>query len=263
MNQQPKKIFALSSDESSEGSFGRFSYSGSSWKGQTRSSNQDSFGLVFTEKGGMIAAVADGMGGHAGGDVASSTAVSLTSEAADTLTPKGGSESINALFNKISSRLGAIQQESRQLSGLGTTLSMVILDESNLTTAHVGDSRIYRARGSKLDQLTKDHSWVQQQVDMGLLTEEEATTHPRRNIITKALGVDQLVAADIDSFKINAGDRYLITSDGIHGAMSQYELKQALQTKTPDQCLVQLLDTVRRNGAPDNATAIVIDVKRD
>ena len=167
MSTSQNTYLSLSTDESTSGSFGGTSYSALSLTGNVRTSNQDSFGLAFVEDGHLIAAVADGMGGHAGGDLASSSAISIFFE--NMIVERGEDlrKHINLLISQVANRLSEIEPTSPQYSGMGTTLSVVVVEGSKLTTAHISDSRIYRIRNGKLTQLTSDHSWVQQQVEAG------------------------------------------------------------------------------------------------
>lgn len=260
MSSSQNTYLSLSSDEFTSGSFGGTSYSALSLTGNVRSSNQDSFGLAFADDGRLIAAVADGMGGHAGGDVASSSAISIFIE--DIVTERGEDlrKHINLLISQVANRLSEIETTSPQYSGMGTTLSAVVVEGSKLTTAHIGDSRIYRIRSGKLTQLTSDHSWVQQQVEAGLLTPEQAATNPRRNLLVRTLSAGRSDDADIATYDLESGDRIFICSDGVHGVMSDDVIKESISSDSLSDCLDKLMTVVRENGSPDNATAILISI---
>jgi len=260
MSSSQNTYLSLSSDNSTSGSFAATSYAAHSWTGSVRSSNQDSFGLALANDGRLIAAVADGMGGHAGGDIASSSAISIFIE--DIVAERGEDlrKHINLLISQIVDRLSEIETTSPQYSGMGTTLSAVVVEGSKLTTAHIGDSRIYRMRSGKLTQLTSDHSWVQQQVEAGLLTAEQAAMHPRRNLLVRTLSAERTGDADIGSNDLENGDRLLICSDGVHGVMGDDVIEERISSKNLGDSLDQLMVVVREKGSPDNATAILISI---
>jgi protein phosphatase len=260
MSTSQNTYLSLSTDESTSGSFGGTSYSALSLTGNVRTSNQDSFGLAFVEDGHLIAAVADGMGGHAGGDLASSSAISIFFE--NMIVERGEDlrKHINLLISQVANRLSEIETTSPQYSGMGTTLSVVVVEGSKLTTAHIGDSRIYRIRNGKLTQLTSDHSWVQQQVEAGLLTAEQAANNPRRNLLVRTLSAGRSDDPDIETHDLESGDRILICSDGVHGVMSDEVIKESISSDSLSDCLDQLMVVVSKKGSPDNATAILISI---
>jgi serine/threonine protein phosphatase PrpC len=260
MSNHQNTFTSLSSDNSTSGSSDVMSYAAVSWIGDVRGSNQDSLGLKFSTGELFIAAVADGMGGHAGGDVASSTAISMFIEETDTALDQKLPEYFQSLITRIAERLRKIQKASPQYSGMGTTLSTVAIDGSTVTIAHIGDSRIYRSRGGDLVQLSHDHSWVQQQIDAGLLDLDQAMMHPRRNLLTRTLSAEETDEIDIDNHTTEIGDRYLICSDGVHGVVADKEIAQSLLSASLDDCLNQLMNLVHKKGSPDNATAIVISI---
>ncbi|MBN4064534.1 serine/threonine-protein phosphatase [Dehalococcoides mccartyi] len=254
------QFVSLSSDESTAGSIGRISYAGSSSTGRVRATNQDSYGLAISDSSPVIFAVADGMGGHAGGDVASSTVISLLIESVNEINSENIKSSAQYLISQMNEELGRIQTKSLQYQGLGTTLSTIIIDGSDLWTVHIGDSRIYRLRNQALTQITKDHSWVQEQIDAGRLDEADALSHPRRNLITRVLGTAGNSVADITSYEIEIGDRYLLCSDGVHGVIPTAEILEALQIGELQQSTEMLMHRAEQAGSPDNVTVLIVDI---
>jgi protein phosphatase len=212
--------------------------------------------------------VADGMGGHEAGDVASRFAARRIAGA---LTgPKAVPAAVDeeSLEPRLDSLLQAANRELVELAasegltrGLGTTLTAAVLRGTTLYLAHVGDSRCYRLREGALAQLTEDHSWVAEQRRTGLLTAEEAEAHPQRNILTQCLGLDRKLDVFHRAAEVAAGDRYLLCSDGLHGPVPDRVLARVLETEASPQAAAQrLIDLANEAGGEDNITAIVADV---
>jgi protein phosphatase len=228
--------------------------------GNVRAQNEDSF-LI----GDNIFAVADGMGGHNAGEVASALATSLLREKSigQQLTPEWFVESISDINHTIHSSAA----ENTERRGMGTTLCALGLvspldSESvpQISLANVGDSRVYLARMGQFRQLTVDHSYVQELVSEGLITEDEAHTHPRRNIVTRALGIDQRVAVDSWLMPLVSGDRFVLCSDGLVDEVTKADIAELVQRGMPPQeTAAALVAQAKRNGGRDNITVIVID----
>ncbi len=225
--------------------------------GRVRSNNQDSF-LV---REGDLFAVADGMGGHQGGEVASALALEILGQAHDepsTSTLVRAVRSANqAVFDKAGS--------DPDLKGMGTTLTALADVETGegrrLGIANVGDSRLYRVRNDGIEQLTEDHSLVASLVRQGRITAEEAENHPQRNILTRALGIDESVA--VDSWEVDpvAGDRFLICSDGLFNEVDENRLVATLRRfEDPGDAARELVRLANEGGGRDNITAVVVDV---
>ncbi len=231
---------------------------GASHVGKIRLSNQDS-GSV----GNHLFVVADGMGGHAGGDVASALAVR---HLADIDRPyQSIDEAREELYRSIleaGSELTAAVAEHPELTGMGTTVSAMIRVDHHMVIAHIGDSRIYRLRGGVLEQITADHTFVQRLVDSGRITAEEAAVHPRRSVLMRVLG-DVDVAPEIDTHVVDTlpGDRWLMCSDGLSGYVSEREIAEILLTEdnVEDACEKLILASLAE-GAPDNVTVVVVRV---
>lgn len=225
--------------------------------GRARAVNQDSLLVVD----GRLYAVADGMGGHRGGEVASALALESLAGLAESTTA--------ALVNGITRANDAVYLRSSQdpeLRGMGTTLIALALavdadGQELLAMANVGDSRAYRFRGGRLEQMTEDHSLVESLVRQGRITAEEAVTHPQRNIITRALGVDPEV--EVDSWELPAvpGDRYLLCSDGLFNEVEPATIAATLAERVdPDDAAAELVRLANEGGGRDNITCVVVDV---
>lgn len=221
--------------------------------GCLRDHNEDS--LVVTPP---LFAVADGMGGHAAGEVASEIAVRVLSEQAPEH-PDGA-----ALGRAIEEANRAIIQaahEGRGRQGMGTTMTAAMLEGERLVIAQVGDSRAYLLHQGKLQQLTRDHSLMADMIEAGQLTPEEARTHPQRSVITRALGSDAHLQPDIYEINVETGDRLLICSDGLSGMVFDDEIENTLRrVQDPQRCASQLVNEAIAAGGHDNVTVIVADV---
>ncbi|MFB8387655.1 PP2C family protein-serine/threonine phosphatase [Microbacterium sp. NPDC055910] len=226
--------------------------------GKVRSNNQDS-GYA----GPNLFVVADGMGGHAGGDVASSLAVARL-EAVDQpfTSPPEAEEALREAIADTAVELIDTVHVRPELAGMGTTVSALVMVDDYAVIAHIGDSRIYLYRDGALTQITTDHTFVQRLVDSGRITPEEARYHPRRSVLMRVLG-DMATEPEIDTFVMPTlpGDRWLLCSDGLSGVVDDAHLAKVLGLghapgRTADQLLKQALD----GGAPDNVTIVLVDV---
>ena len=204
--------------------------------------------------------VADGMGGHRGGATASQTAVEALEAAF------ASAESISADWLAL-----AIQQANRavndraarepSLRGMGTTLvAVAVSPDGGAWVAHVGDSRAYRLRQSRFEQLTEDHSVVAELVRRGAITPEEADSHPRRNEILRSVGISEAVDAELCELALDPGDRLLLCSDGLCGVVPDAELERLIAEHAPDDAVVRAVDAANERGGPDNITAVVVEV---
>ncbi|MEZ3161853.1 PP2C family serine/threonine-protein phosphatase [Microbacterium sp. BWT-B31] len=226
--------------------------------GKVRSNNQDS-GYA----GSNLFVVADGMGGHAGGDVASSIAITRIAELDRPFESTSSAEL--ALQERITETAGDLIDTVRsrpELAGMGTTVSALVMVDDYAVIAHIGDSRIYLYRDGALTQITTDHTFVQRLVDSGRITPEEARFHPRRSVLMRVLG-DMDAEPELDTFIMptQPGDRWLLCSDGLSGVVDDAHATKTLALglapgRTADQLLKQALD----GGAPDNVTIVIVDV---
>jgi len=226
--------------------------------GLTRANNQDS-GFA----GPNLLLVADGMGGAAGGDIASSIAVGRLAALDDEAL--GPDEALDELKRAISEAHAQIVGRARndpELSGLGTTVTALLRSGSTLAMAHIGDSRAYLLRQGSLDQVTSDHTFVQHLVDTGRLSVADAENHPKRNLILRVLGdIDANVPVDISVRETKPGDRWMLCSDGLSGVVSRDTLHQTLlEVEDPGDCADALIALALAAGAPDNVTCIIGDV---
>lgn len=226
--------------------------------GKVRSNNQDS-GYA----GAHLFVVADGMGGHAGGDVASALAIrsiARVDRAFDTV-----DEAENALRAALLEANGELVDavfQHPELTGMGTTVSGVVRVGDRLALAHIGDSRIYRWRDGELTQITKDHTFVQRLVDSGRITAEEAAVHPRRSVLMRVLGdVDLNPEIDTEIVETQPGDRWLLCSDGLSGFVSDERVSELLDEYPDAGAAVEaLIDESLDEGAPDNVTVVIVDI---
>ncbi|WP_062517501.1 PP2C family protein-serine/threonine phosphatase [Demequina gelatinilytica] len=226
--------------------------------GLVRANNQDS-GFA----GPHLLAVADGMGGAAGGDIASSIAIArlaaLEGEA------HGPDDALDELKTAISDAHAQIVERARndpELSGLGTTVTALLRSGSTLSMAHIGDSRAYLLRGGDLEQVTTDHSFVQHLVDTGRLSVADAEHHPKRSMLLRVLGdIDADVPVDISVRETHPGDRWLLCSDGLSGVVSKDTMRTTmLEVEDPGDCADALVGLALSAGAPDNVTCIIGDI---
>jgi PPM family protein phosphatase len=226
--------------------------------GKIRSNNQDS-GYAGRE----LFVVADGMGGHAGGDVASAIAVNRIREAdGDYETASEAEFALQSALIAANSLLAETVFEHPELTGMGTTVSALLRVGDEVAIAHIGDSRIYLFREGELSQVSVDHTFVQRLVDSGRITEEEAMVHPRRSVLMRVLGdVDASPEIDTLILATRPGDRWLICSDGLSGVVKNDDLLAALASKdAPKQVADRLVKQSLDAGAPDNVTVVILDI---
>ncbi len=223
--------------------------------GTKHSKNQDSF-FISCENTKGVFIVADGMGGHAAGDIASSAAIKVISESLGRYTEKA----IRDALNKANMSVLEKAVEKPELEGMGTTIAMCCIDRDKIIAAHIGDSRLYVIKDGKKVFVTKDHSYVQQLVENGELTEEEAKTHPMKNIITNALGVQEKVQVEIDKLRCESG-YVVICSDGVSNVLSDDEIADIIDEKNPKESAKILCKKAKEKGSTDDLTAIVIDLR--
>ncbi|MGQ5634403.1 MULTISPECIES: Stp1/IreP family PP2C-type Ser/Thr phosphatase [unclassified Streptomyces] len=231
-------------------------FAAGSHKGMIREGNEDS-GYA----GPRLLAIADGMGGQAAGEVASSEVISTLVTLDDDVPGSDILTSLGTAVQRANDQLRAMVEEDPQLEGMGTTLTALLWTGQRLGLVHVGDSRAYLLRDGVLTQITQDHTWVQRLVDEGRITEEEATTHPQRSLLMRALGSGDHVEPDLSIREVRAGDRYLICSDGLSGVVSHQTLEETLASyQGPQETVQELIQLALRGGGPDNITVIVADV---
>jgi protein phosphatase len=234
-----------------------FHYAARSDVGMVRSNNEDS-GYA----GPHLLAMADGMGGHAGGDVASSTVVAaLVGLDGESLSGRDASQALLDRIHAANAEIGDRVDEDPKLDGMGTTLIAMLRTGDRIVLAHIGDSRAFMVRDGQVTQVTKDHSFVQNLVDEGRITAEEATTHPQRSLVTRVLTGAADDEPDLVVRQGKAGDRYLIASDGLTDYVARDTVDSVLtSTADPAECADRLVALALRAGAPDNVTVVVGDL---
>ena len=233
-----------------------FNYAARSDVGMVRQNNQDS-GYA----GPHLLVVADGMGGHAGGDLASATVIAELFELDDDA--YAGGETATLLTERIAranAELGRLITDDPKLAGMGTTVTAILRSRGNLALAHIGDSRAYLFRDDELTPITRDHSFVQTLVDEGRITEEEAATHPHRSFVTRVLTGHEGDDPDVVVRKARVGDRYLLCSDGLTGFVAIDTIRDVLAAREePGVTADRLVQLSLRAGAPDNVTVVIAD----
>ncbi len=223
-------------------------------RGLVREGNEDS-GYA----GPRVLAVADGMGGHVAGEVASSEVISEVASLDKTSYASKPADALSNAMEVANGRLRERVADDSSLEGMGTTLAALLLSGEQFAMLHVGDSRIYLLEGTTLRQLTKDDTFVQQLVDEGRITEEEALTHPQRSLLTQALDGRE-VEPHVRMVPILVGQRFLLCTDGLSGFVPEDVIVAALQLPEPGEAADTLIDAALQRGAPDNVTVIVADV---
>ena len=234
----------------------RLRYAARSDVGLVRRDNEDS-GYASPR----LLIVADGMGGHAAGELASATAVATLAHLE--LAPPQASEVLAALADAIDNTGASIRtviETDADLAGMGTTVTSLYWMGERIALVHVGDSRAYLMRGGVLTQLTHDHTFVQTLIDAGRITEEEAAIHPRRSLIMRALDGLNPVEPDLSVREARVGDRYLLCSDGLSGVMSIDEIAERMRDGDPTGSVTRLVEFALERGAPDNVTVVIADV---
>ena len=224
--------------------------------GHVRKNNEDS-GYASAD----LLVVADGMGGHSAGELASAATVAAVVAACES------SQQVDELLTLLSDAvitsgeyIADVVSGNRELTGMGTTLTAVAMRQDRIAMAHVGDSRAYLLRDGELVQMTKDHTYVQSLVDSGEITAAEAAVHPRRNLLMRAIDGIHAVEVDLSVREARLGDRFLLCSDGLCGVISDEAITTAMRLSDPTQSVTELIDSALTAGAPDNVTVIVADV---
>lgn len=223
--------------------------------GLVREGNEDS-GYA----GQHLLVVADGMGGHAAGEVASSVAVSTLAPLDEALPVGGLLDHLASAVHQANAQLREMSTSDPILEGMGTTLTAVLWTGTRMGLAHVGDSRAYVLRDGELVQMTRDHTFVQTLLDEGRLTQDEADQHPQRNLVTRALDGREDVEVDLSMREVRPGDRFLLCSDGLSGVVSGDTLREVLAAKEPDEAVHVFVELALRGGGPDNITCVVGEI---
>jgi serine/threonine protein phosphatase Stp1 len=226
--------------------------------GKARKHNEDSM-LDRAEIGLWV--VADGMGGHAKGDVASQMIVEAMKKVHEGVKLESYIDDIEERLLDVNQRLVNKARESEKKTTIGSTVVLMLAYEKYCVYAWAGDSRLYRLRNKELRQMTIDHSQVEVYVEQGLISREEAAVHPHGNMITRAVGAADVLYLDMDIQELQSGDRYLLCSDGLTKHTNDIEFEDMLQNGTPEQTCKALIEQTLDRGAGDNVTAIIIDIE--
>ncbi len=237
-------------------------------QGRVRRSNEDACAALLPPNapagsGGLLI-VGDGMGGHQAGGYASNTAVNaivsfLRGKPSEAFSPDRAAETLRHATEAANAQVYA-KAGTADRTGMGTTLTTAVVSGPVLAFAHVGDSRAYLLRNGELALLTADHTWVADRVRRGVISQEQAATHSRRNVLTRALGVYDSVEVDSATVDISKGDVILLSSDGLHGLLTGAEIGSILGSLTPQQAAAELVERANAAGGPDNITAVVAHV---
>lgn len=238
--------------------------------GMVRSHNEDSI-AADAEIG--LAVLADGMGGYNAGEVASGIAVELIkTEMKKSLEGRRGElngQDAERLITEHSTRANAAiyqaSQSQPQYSGMGTTLVVALWHDNKVSVGHIGDSRLYRLRGGALEQVTRDHSLLQEQIDSGMITKEQARHSQNKNLVTRAVGIDPEVETEVHTYPVQAGDVYVLCSDGLNDMVTDQDIELTLSSLQANLPLAaqQLVQQANDNGGRDNVSVILVRVTRD
>lgn len=243
--------------------------------GMVRTNNEDS---VCANATAGLAILADGMGGYNAGEVASGMATALLGTEIEAALEgqdlfRSDRESgqpwvyslLQAQIAKTNTAIYQAAQSQPQYAGMGTTLVMAIFADNRMVVAHIGDSRLYRLRGEEFSQVTRDHSFLQEQIDGGLITKEQARHAQGKNLVLRALGVDPHVEPEIHDYDVEPGDVYLLCSDGLNDMVEDDEIAMALQALSAnlELCSMQLVQMANDNGGRDNVSVILVKIKDD
>jgi serine/threonine protein phosphatase PrpC len=233
--------------------------------GQVRTGNEDSvlcepLESALAAERGLFFAVADGMGGHAAGEVASSMAVKTARDIFYTSPDRDISTALQQAIDRANAEVYEAGAGTSGRDHMGSTLTAVVLAHSKAIVGHVGDSRCYIVRRGAIEQLTRDHSWVAEEVAAGLLTEEQARVHPRRNIITRALGLGPQVKVDLYDADLEPGNLVVVCSDGLHGLVTDAEILAYVTRYRPADAVDALVRLANERGGPDNISVVVAQV---
>jgi protein phosphatase len=231
--------------------------------GKVRSRNEDSYVVLRDQK---LVVVADGMGGHGNGDVASQIAVEAVQE--KYLGPDGElegelaiAERLQRAFDHAHDRIRAAGDEDNSLRGMGTTLVAAVIEDKSAVIGHVGDSRAYALRGKTLTQLTEDHSWVHEQVAAGHLSADQARNHPFKSVVTRALGGELPVDVDLRRVRLQPGDLLILCSDGLTTMLTDDEIADVLtEGGSIDEMSQRLIDAANDRGGADNITVVLLTI---
>lgn len=235
--------------------------------GLIRENNEDKFEFFEPEEPEFLAtkgcfyAVADGMGGHASGQIASELALKTILRTYYSDPAEDTAQSLVSAIRAANSYIYEVGKSVPGRDGMGTTCTAAVIWEGRLIIGHVGDSRAYLIRDGEIRQITKDHSWVAEQVERGALTQEEAESSPFRNVITRSLGIAPEVEVDVFQESLRVEDIVLLCSDGLSGYVSDSEILEIAGTSSPALAAMKLVDRANEHGGGDNVTVLIIGIR--
>lgn len=236
--------------------------------GRVRAHNEDS---IAADPDLGLATLADGMGGYNAGEVASGIAVAMVpaevrklheSQALRDLDDRAAQEMVTEQATKVNAAIYAAAQNQAKYSGMGTTLVIAYWHGDRVTIGHLGDSRCYRLRGEKIQALTRDHSWIQEQIDAGLMTHEQARSSKKKNLVTRACGIDLNVMPEVHTHDVETGDIFVLCSDGLYDMVSDDNIQLTVSSLKSNLPLAaqQLVQQANDNGGRDNISVILVHV---
>lgn len=234
--------------------------------GVKRRVNQDAYLAAAIENNGeqyYVFAVADGLGGRLAGEVASQEAVDYIREHLSKIENYYDYMEMDRFVGEMNEAIIAKSLTDPDYRGMATTLTMAILRGDAMVIIHIGDSRAYRISAEGIEQLTKDHSLVQVLVDEGKLTSEEAKHHPRKNVITRALGTDNAVHIDLYKYRVKSGDKVLLCSDGLYNLVEDEDIQKIVTTTDLESAAKELVDLANANGGTDNITLVIFNPEEE
>lgn len=239
-------------------------YAGATDIGRKRSSNQDSI-CLYPQKNLFV--VADGMGGHNGGDIASQMSVKLLPEFIESNAQLTNEELLKESINHVNQSIFEHGQSNEKLKGMGTTITGLMFNGGQILIANVGDSRIYMIHKKKLFQMTRDHSLIQEKINLGMYTRDEANLDPQKNVILRTVGFEPNIEIDIYNYKVSKNDIFLLCSDGLHGMVSDEDILYIVNREIPnaqnattqdlERTVKLLINQANENGGKDNVSVIM------
>lgn len=220
--------------------------------GNVRTLNEDCYGY-WQEEDYSIYVVADGMGGHNAGEVASKIAVE------ETIKNFKRNKNVTDAIRKANERIYFLSTGDKSLTGMGTTITVAVIENNNIEVAHVGDSSCFVIDNDVIMKLTRDHSLVQELIEIGSITEEEAKTHPNRNIITRALGTSDSIDIDVYRLKLNGTEKFILCTDGLSNYVEQDEMLSIVNKEDCKNACLDMVKLAKSRGGRDNITVIVFE----
>ncbi|OZU90367.1 protein phosphatase [Virgibacillus indicus] len=231
--------------------------------GKVRSHNEDSGGIFYNTTGQMLAVIADGMGGHQAGDVASEMATTLIKneweECSEMRSPEESAAWLSKTIAYLNKEIYAHATQNEECFGMGTTIVIMICIEDIITVAHIGDSRCYILNENGFNQITEDHSLVNALVQSGQITKDDALSHPRKNIVLKALGTEEQIEPDIQTLELEQDNKILLCTDGLTDKVQDAELLEIIQTSEDIETAGKsMIESANDRGGDDNITLILL-----